>query len=147
MHETTSHGAGMPRQPAARHALWALGFRPFYLLGALLSAAGMLLWILQFSPHAPGVPLAGGMPAMLWHAHEMVFGFTFAIIAGFLLTAVRAWTSRWASANDAATFSSTKVSDWREGSTAPPPNVFADPSAFAIAFWVASRNCSNAWRA
>lgn len=94
MHETTSHGADMRRQPAARHALWALGFRPFYLLGALLSAAGMLLWILQFSPLAPGVPLAGGMPAMLWHAHEMVFGFTFAIIAGFLLTAVRAWTGQ-----------------------------------------------------
>lgn len=94
MHETTSHGADMSRQPAARHALWALGFRPFYLLGALLSAAGMLLWILQLSPHAPGVPLPGGMPAMLWHAHEMVFGFTFAIIAGFLLTAVRAWTGQ-----------------------------------------------------
>ncbi|HVL09025.1 MAG TPA: NnrS family protein [Burkholderiaceae bacterium] len=97
MHETTSHDTDMPRRPAARHALWALGFRPFYLLGALFSSAGMLLWVLQFLPdtgNIPSIPMAGGMPAMLWHAHEMVFGFTFAIIAGFLLTAVRAWTGQ-----------------------------------------------------
>ena len=31
---------------------------------------------------------------MLWHAHEMLFGYAFAVIAGFLLTAVRVWTGR-----------------------------------------------------
>lgn len=28
----------------------------------------------------------------LWHGHEMIFGYTVAVIAGFLLTAVRNWT-------------------------------------------------------
>lgn len=32
------------------------------------------------------------MPAMLWHAHEMLFGFAAAVIVGFLLTAGKAWT-------------------------------------------------------
>ena len=30
----------------------------------------------------------------LWHAHEMVFGFTLAVMTGFLFTAVRNWTGR-----------------------------------------------------
>jgi uncharacterized protein involved in response to NO len=29
---------------------------------------------------------------MLWHAHEMIYGFTMSVIAGFLLTAVANWT-------------------------------------------------------
>ena len=66
-------------------ALFALGFRPFYLLAAAYAALGVPLWALQF-----GGVLAG--PGMLWHAHEMLFGYAFAVIAGFLLTAVRAWT-------------------------------------------------------
>jgi uncharacterized protein involved in response to NO len=32
------------------------------------------------------------LPASLWHAHEMVYGFISAAIAGFLLTAVPSWT-------------------------------------------------------
>jgi uncharacterized protein involved in response to NO len=31
---------------------------------------------------------------MSWHAHQMLFGYAFAVIAGFLLTAVRVWTQR-----------------------------------------------------
>ncbi len=31
---------------------------------------------------------------MDWHAHEMLFGYAGAVIAGFLLTAVRNWTAR-----------------------------------------------------
>ncbi len=36
---------------------------------------------------APGILWAIG-----WHSHEMLFGYAVAIIAGFLLTAVRNWT-------------------------------------------------------
>jgi uncharacterized protein involved in response to NO len=68
-------------------ALFALGFRPFYLLAALYAALSVPLWALQFTGVVPG-------PGMLWHAHEMLFGYTFAVIAGFLLTAVRVWTGR-----------------------------------------------------
>lgn len=80
-----------PESPAAalRFALWNLGFRPFYLLASLFSALSVLLWAAQFSGLIPGY-----LPGPLWHGHEMVFGYTTAVIAGFLLTAVRAWTNQ-----------------------------------------------------
>ena len=70
-------------------ALWALGFRPFYLLGAGFAALAVPLWLLFF---AGGLALPGGWPPLAWHAHEMVFGFAVAIVCGFLFTAVRNWT-------------------------------------------------------
>ena len=69
-----------------------LGFRPFYLGGALFGAVAIALWLIMLH----GRPVAGSSPAMngvLWHAHEMIFGFIAAIVVGFLLTAVRAWTT------------------------------------------------------
>lgn len=65
--------------------LFALGFRIFYLLAGLFAALAVPLWALQYSGVLPPVD-------PLWHAHEMLFGYTFAVIAGFLLTAVRNWT-------------------------------------------------------
>ncbi len=61
--------------------LFRLGFRPFFLLGTAYGIVAMALWIGPYFPHAVD-----------WHAHEMIFGFAGAIIAGFLLTAVRNWT-------------------------------------------------------
>ena len=82
------------RPPALRaapgFALWSLGFRPFYLLASAFSALSVLLWAAQFSGMLPSAYLQGP----LWHAHEMLFGFTLAVIAGFLLTAVRNWTAQ-----------------------------------------------------
>ena len=78
-----------PQSPApARFALWDLGFRPFYLLASIFSAAGVLLWAAQFSGNLSIAVLRGPV----WHGHEMLFGYTIAVMAGFLLTAVRAWT-------------------------------------------------------
>ena len=74
-------------QPARRHVLFALGFRPFYLLAGLYAALSVPLWAAQYAGWLPGVN-------SLWHAHEMLFGYAFAVIAGFLLTAVRVWTAR-----------------------------------------------------
>ena len=65
--------------------MFALGFRPFYLLAGSYAALGVPLWALQYLGWLPGAD-------PLWHAHEMLFGYAFAVIAGFLLTAVRAWT-------------------------------------------------------
>jgi uncharacterized protein involved in response to NO len=65
----------------------ALGFRPFYLLAGAYAALAVPLWALQYAGWLPGANLS-------WHAKEMLFGYTFAVIAGFLLTAVRNWTSR-----------------------------------------------------
>jgi uncharacterized protein involved in response to NO len=70
---------------ASRKALLALGFRPFYLLAGAYAALSVPLWAAQYAGWLPGANA-------LLHAHEMLFGFAFAVIAGFLLTAVRAWT-------------------------------------------------------
>lgn len=80
-----------PKYPVAPSgfALWNLGFRPFYLLASLFSAFSVFLWAAQFSGWIPGY-----LPSPLWHGHEMIFGYTTAVIAGFLLTAVRAWTNQ-----------------------------------------------------
>ena len=70
--------------------LFRLGFRPFFLLGALFSCLAMLGWLGQLNNWfaLPGI----GNP-IWWHAHEMLFGFGAAIVAGFLLTAVQNWTA------------------------------------------------------
>lgn len=75
---------------AACFALWNLGFRPFYLLASLFSALSVLLWAAQFSGYLPHAYLQGPV----WHGHEMLFGYATAVIAGFLLTAVHAWTNQ-----------------------------------------------------
>src|SRR5687768_687712 len=71
-------------------ALWKLGFRPFYLLASVFSAFSVLAWAAQYSGWLPSAYLRGA----LWHGHEMLFGYTLAVVAGFLLTAVRAWTGQ-----------------------------------------------------
>jgi uncharacterized protein involved in response to NO len=80
-----------PTEPGAAapgaHALFALGFRPFYLLAGVYAALSVPLWAAQYAGWLPGAN-------PLWHAHEMLFGYAFAVIAGFLLTAVRAWTAQ-----------------------------------------------------
>ncbi|MGI9238410.1 MAG: NnrS family protein [Woeseiaceae bacterium] len=69
--------------------LFSLGFRPFYLVGALFAIVAVVFWLLSYS----GVFFAGGyLRGIFWHSHEMVFGFALAVMAGFLLTAVRNWT-------------------------------------------------------
>jgi uncharacterized protein involved in response to NO len=81
------------RQPPANtHAgmpLLRLAFRPFYLAGALLAAMAVPLWVAMFLGQ---LPLTPAVAPMLWHAHEMLFGFAVAIVVGFLLTAGRSWT-------------------------------------------------------
>ncbi|HEY0819313.1 MAG TPA: NnrS family protein [Rhizobacter sp.] len=71
-------------------ALWSLGFRPFYLLASVFAAMSVGLWSLQFTGWWPRPYL----PGPLWHAHEMVFGFTLAVVVGFLFTAGRTWSGR-----------------------------------------------------
>ena len=73
-----------------RYAILNLGFRPFFAAAALFSVTSVLIWL--------GVYVLGwrwqvpSLPATTWHAHEMVFGYGMAVIAGFLLTAVKNWT-------------------------------------------------------
>jgi uncharacterized protein involved in response to NO len=69
--------------------LLRLGFRPFFLSGAIFSVIAIILWLLMYKGAINLSPLGGGY---WWHIHEMIFGFGSAIIAGFLLTAVQNWT-------------------------------------------------------
>lgn len=71
--------------------LLRLGFRPFYLCGGLFAVLGLPAWMAVYFGLLQGPTL---MPSLLWHAHEMLFGFVGAIIAGFLFTAVVNWTGR-----------------------------------------------------
>ncbi|HTT36379.1 MAG TPA: NnrS family protein [Burkholderiales bacterium] len=71
-------------------ALWQLGFRPFYLLASVFAALFIALWAAQYA----GWLRASYLPGPLWHAHEMLYGYTLAVITGFLFTAVRNWTNR-----------------------------------------------------
>lgn len=84
LRETTAKVSGSPGP------LFALGFRPFYLLASVFAALSIPLWALQFSGLL-GRPYLEGP---LWHAHEMLFGFTLAVIVGFLFTAGQNWSGR-----------------------------------------------------
>ena len=67
------------------------GFRPFFLSAALWALLGVAIWMpmLQgsFTPPSAFDPVS-------WHAHEALFGYLGAVLAGFLLTAVPNWTDR-----------------------------------------------------
>ncbi|MEK1886162.1 MAG: NnrS family protein [Phyllobacterium sp.] len=71
--------------------VFSYGFRPFFLGAASWAILSMVLWIaaIEF-----GFPAGGTYGAVQWHAHEMLFGFAPAVLAGFLLTAVPNWTGR-----------------------------------------------------
>lgn len=75
---------------AGGFALFALGFRPFFIFAGLSAVILLALWLFYW----PGKLAYSGyfQQAMLWHAHEMLFGYSLAVVAGFLLTAVRNWT-------------------------------------------------------
>lgn len=72
-------------------AFLSLGFRPFFLIGALFAAVMIALWVPWFLGL---ISVPSAFPPAAWHAHELLFGFMPAIIAGFLLTAVPNWTGR-----------------------------------------------------
>ncbi|MGZ5928010.1 MAG: NnrS family protein [Rhizomicrobium sp.] len=85
--------ANLPTAPTARQfVLFACGFRPFFLLAGLDALINMGVWLAAFL--RPSIWPAHAVPSMYWHAHEMLFGFATAAIAGFLLTAVPGWTGR-----------------------------------------------------
>ena len=77
-----------PANPPGGLTPFRLGFRPFFSLAALSGLALIPLWLAFWQHGLPG----GYYGSVGWHGHEMLFGFTSAIIAGFLLTAVRNWT-------------------------------------------------------
>ena len=80
------------RLPSSRRAfaLFGLGFRPFYLGAAAFAAVSILAWLASYLGYWQTTHVH-----LLWHMHEMVFGFAVAVVFGFLYTAVRNWTGLW----------------------------------------------------
>ncbi|SMH36652.1 NnrS family protein [Azospirillum agricola] len=72
-------------------AILSFGFRPFFLFGALYAAGLIAVWVPWFLGL---VSLPTDWPPVAWHAHELLFGYVPAIVAGFLMTAVPNWTGR-----------------------------------------------------
>lgn len=83
-----------------RHPLWLVGFRPFFILTCLAGMSLPLWWALVFTGAVPPAPTFVQSP-LQWHAHEMFYGFGWALLGGFLLTAsknwvgVRGWHGGW----------------------------------------------------
>lgn len=71
------------------HPFWSVGFRPFFTLAILAGMALPVLWVLIYSGAIPAP--ATTFSVVQWHAHEMFFGFGWAVLGGFLLTATRNW--------------------------------------------------------
>lgn len=72
-------------------AILSYGFRPFFFAAAVWAALAMALWV----PMLTGlVALPTAFDPVSWHAHEFLYGYLGAVVAGFLLTAVPNWTGR-----------------------------------------------------
>jgi uncharacterized protein involved in response to NO len=73
-------------------AILSYGYRPFFLLAAIWAALAMALWVPMMTGAMPAPGVFGPVD---WHAHALLFGYTGAVIAGFLMTAVPNWTGRF----------------------------------------------------
>lgn len=82
----------VPRYPARENSVFLdAGFRPFFLGAGIFAVLSMILWILVLTGL---ISLPVSQPSTNWHAHEMLFGYASAALAGFLLTAIASWTGR-----------------------------------------------------
>jgi len=80
------------RNPIKMLPLLQSGFRPFFLGAIIFAITAMMVWTSELYFHWQ-IPLQTISRAQ-WHGHEMIFGYTFAVISGFLLTAVQNWTGQ-----------------------------------------------------
>lgn len=71
--------------------LWLVGFRPFFALACLAGLSLPTAWVLILAGVLP--PPAAPYGPVQWHAHEMFYGFGWAVLGGFLLTASKNWVN------------------------------------------------------
>ena len=89
---TSSRRKPVPRGLAhTGPVLLSYGFRPFFLAAGTWAVLAMVLWVTAL---IADLPIGGSYGAPAWHAHEMLFGYSTAALAGFLLTAIPNWTGR-----------------------------------------------------
>ena len=76
-------------KPPLAWPLWLVGFRPFFGLAFLSGLSLPVLWTLLYTGAVPAPATSYSM--VQWHAHEMFFGFGWAVLGGFLLTSTKNW--------------------------------------------------------
>lgn len=79
-----------PHMLSPRHVFWSLAFRPLFFLAAVLAVLAMGVWLVLLNGSL--ISARPALPLLLWHIHEMLFGFGFTVAVGFLLTAAQNWT-------------------------------------------------------
>jgi uncharacterized protein involved in response to NO len=120
-------------------AFLSYGFRPFFLFAGLYAVLGMAVWLAWIGLNAEAVFLNTDFPPTQWHAHEMLFGYTTAVFAGFLLTAAPGWTRRPPVAGGplallAAVWISGRITVWLSAYLAPTLVAVIDLSFLALLF-------------
>ena len=66
-------------------------FRPFFIVAGIWATLTVPFWLLSYF----GILIATeNFNILLWHQHEMLYGFVAAAITGFILTAIPNWTGR-----------------------------------------------------
>lgn len=88
-HRRNCRAQGSVAVNLSKHPVWLVGFRPFFILTGLSGLTLPVIWALMFAG-AIGLPHSG-YSIVQWHAHEMFFGFGWALLGGFLLTATKNW--------------------------------------------------------
>lgn len=82
------------KKPDPSMPILQLGFRPFFLFAGVSAVLLILAWGVLFSAGGSNVVYDTAYGTVYWHGHEMIFGYVVAVVAGFLLTAVKNWTGR-----------------------------------------------------
>ncbi|MDD5383879.1 MAG: NnrS family protein [Gallionella sp.] len=129
------------------HPLWLVGFRPFFALACLSGLSLPILWALFFAGAIPAP--ATSFSTVQWHAHEMFFGFGWAVLGGFMLTSTKNWVKIRGYHGNALVFLAAawvfeRIGMWFEG-TWPPflflisNNLFLG-SIVAMLLWTLIRN-------
>ncbi len=80
-----------PRRVGDVPAILQQGFRPFFQLAALWAIVSVGVWLAALGGL---IEIPSAFDPLVWHAHEAVFGFAVAAVAGFMLTAIPNWTGR-----------------------------------------------------
>lgn len=75
--------------------IWQIAFRPFFLFASLFIILALIIWAGVLAKLAPVLANYQAYSNwMIWHSHELIFGFVQAIAIGFLLTASRNWAGQ-----------------------------------------------------
>lgn len=88
-HRGNCYALGRTEVSFSKHPVWLVGFRPFFILTCLSGLTLPIIWAMMFAG-AIGLPHSD-YSIVQWHAHEMFFGFGWALLGGFLLTATKNW--------------------------------------------------------